>query len=65
MHITAYFKDFYILNAYLEVFKEKLGFNLDLYWLILEKYTFFKIKFQFLKILLDCFLFDQQYFLTI
>jgi len=46
----------------LEVFKEKLDFNLDICWFKLEKYTFFKIKFQFLKIFLHCFLFHQQSF---
>jgi len=49
----------------LEVLKEKLDFNLDIRWFKLEKYTLFKIKFQFLKIVLHCFLFDQQSFLTI
>ncbi len=47
----------------LEVFEEKLDFNLDICWFKLEKFTFFKIK--FLKIVLHCFLFHQQSFLTI
>jgi len=46
----------------LEVFKEKLDFNLDICWLKLEKYTLKKLYFNFRKIFFIVFFFTNKVF---
>jgi len=45
-----------------EVFKEKLDFNLDICWFKLEKYTFSKLNFNFWKYFFIVFFFTNKVF---